>query len=57
MTFSFGGLNISLNDDTNGGHSQDDVFTTNITYSASTGDIVGQSTTARSLVTILKLEG
>jgi len=41
MTFSFGGLNISLNDDTNGDHSQDDVFTDNTTYSASAGDIVG----------------
>lgn len=41
MFFNFGGLNISLNDDTNGDHCQNDVFTNNSTYSASTGDIVG----------------
>ena len=39
--FNFGGLNISLNDDTNGDHSQRDLFTNNSFFSAATGDIVG----------------
>jgi hypothetical protein len=39
--FNFGGLDISLNDDASGDHSQNDVFTNNTTYFPSVGAIVG----------------
>jgi len=41
--FQFGGSNIVLNDDSNGDHSQHDLFTDNTFYSASAGNIVGNS--------------